>query len=82
MFTIFEGVLWPNKKNRPTTTAIAYPIPAAIIVFNVASNICGNISKAKSHLHSAFITKFYPFLLFLLPKLLTNVKKEQEKILK
>ena len=35
--------------------AMAYPIPAAIIVFKVAHNICGNISKAKSHLHSAFI---------------------------
>ena len=38
-FTIFEGVLWPSKKNNPTTKAIAYPTPAAIIVFKVAHNI-------------------------------------------
>ena len=32
-FIIFDGVLWPNKKKSPTTSAIAYPTPAAIIVF-------------------------------------------------
>ena len=41
---ILDGVLWPSKKNSPTTKAIAYPTPVATIVLKVANNILGKIS--------------------------------------